>query len=66
MENKLIKSFELMGDARNNDLQKDIRIEYRVLGDVMEHFPKNSKHQAYLYMEKRQKELLNELLYGTK
>jgi len=66
MENKLIKSFELMGDARNNDLQKEIRIEYRVLGEVMEHFPKNSKHKAYLYMENRQKELLKELLYGTK
>ena len=66
MENKLIESFQLMGNARNNDIQKDIRIEYRVLGEVMEHFPKNSKHQAYLYMEKRQQELLKELIYGTK
>jgi hypothetical protein len=25
-----------------------IKTEYRTLGEVMEHFPKNSKHQAYL------------------
>jgi hypothetical protein len=43
-----------------------IKTEYRTLGEVMEFFPKNSKHQAYLYMEKRQKELLKALLYGTK
>jgi hypothetical protein len=43
-----------------------IKTEYRTLGEVMEFFPKNSKHQAYLYMEKRQKELLNTLVYGTK
>ena len=48
------------------DNTDSIKTEYRVLGEVMEHFPKNSKHQAYLYMENRQKELLNQILYGTK
>jgi hypothetical protein len=70
MEKNIIKSvpnsFLLMGNAHHNDSQNEIRIEYRTLGEVMEHFPKNSKHQAYLYMENRQKELLNQLLYGTK
>ena len=66
MGNKLIESFELMGDARNNESQNEIKTEYRILGEVMEHFPTNSKHKAYLYMEKRQKELLNTLVYGTK
>lgn len=59
-------SFLLMGNAHHHQKENEIKNEYRILGEIMEHFPKNSKHKAYLYMENRQKDLLKALTNGTK
>lgn len=49
-----------MSNIKENHLA-NLKGQYKALSEVQELFPKNSKHKAYLFIDKRIFELLKEI-----
>jgi hypothetical protein len=39
----------------------ELKAQYRTLSEICEHFPKGSKHKAYVFIEKKMDEIIKEL-----
>jgi transcriptional regulator with XRE-family HTH domain len=55
---KLEKSVEIMKPTESQDVLKS---NYRLLSELEEHFPENSKHKAAFIIQEKMKSILNQL-----